>query len=113
MVSNPSAFVLLASDPSIPKNSKLLDLKAGQYKLQTLLYDYFLKCYYRSEESERRQLHQLFDWFSPDYYHQTTRYELEEIISELNFDNRECEILDIVSKENGHYFFLRKHVLDN
>ena len=95
---------------NIPKDSKLLQLKSGDYKLQTLLYDYFLKCYYRSDESERRQLHQLFDWFSPHYYHQTSRDQLDSILLSLNKNGQICEIIDIVSKVNGHYFILRKHI---
>ena len=94
---------------TLKEESKLLGTKPGSYRLQTLLYDSFIKCYYREDEPLQRQIHQLFDWFAPHYYHQTSREDLFKIFSELSNDSNGCEVVDCISKPNGHFFFLRKH----
>ena len=81
--------------------------KKGKYNLQTLFYDFFLKCYYKSGESqegETRVIAQLFDWFNPLYYHQTSRSELIEMIENLD----EIKNYEIISKTNGHFFKVTK-----
>ena len=81
-----------------------LGLEKGKHRLQTLLYDHFIKCYSVEGESRRRQIQQLFDWFNPHYYHQTNRVELESMLDRCEGIN----VLDIVTKTNGHFLFLRK-----
>ena len=82
-----------------------LGLERGKYRLQTLLYDHFLKCYSVEGESDRQRIHQLFDWFNPHYYHQTSRSQLESILGRCE----DANIVDIVTKTNGHFFLLKKN----
>ena len=92
---------------SIDKKVTCLDLHPGTYKLQTLLYDYFLKCYHKSGSSSEgltRIKAQLFDWFAPEYYHQTSRNNLEDILNALPNSNNHS----IVTKTNGHFFKFEK-----
>ena len=81
----------------------VLGLPAGEYKIQTLIYDYLIKLYYVKGHSLDRTYDQLFDWFMPKWYHQTSRTELEEMIKSLNPSRS-----DIVTKTNGHLFFITK-----
>lgn len=84
----------------ISNSIKFLSLQPGTYNLQTLLYDYFIKIYYNKNETEKRRIHQLFDWFNPKYYHQTTKNELKQILTkQLNLKN-----VSIVEKTNGIFF---------
>ncbi len=92
----------------IGNDSNLLQLKKGKYRLQSLLYDYFLKCYYKENESKKRQVHQIFDWFAPIYYHQTSREQLMSIFKRLDSETNGCDVIDCITKENGHFFYLRK-----
>jgi hypothetical protein len=78
-------------------------LDPGTYRLQNLLYDYFFKCYFRGgnlDEGLPRVKAQLFDWFVPKYYHQTTRMELCSMIDMLGGSSDK----EIISKTNGHFF---------
>ena len=94
----------------IERRSELLDLNPGIYKLQELLYDYFIKCYYKQWDSEfgeipfERSIHQLFDWFSPHYYHQTNSSELQEYIQNLEH----VDSYEIIEKTNGLFFSIIK-----
>jgi len=88
--------------------SEVLGLEPGEYDLQSLLYDYFLKAYSRPAQSGNRHIHQLFDWFAPKYYHQTTREEVFDMFTALNQQGINLKILDIVTKTNGHFFFLQR-----
>lgn len=75
---------------------KMLGIEPGRYKLQTLLYDYFVKCYYKPGLSLERHVHQHLDWFFPTFYHQTGREDLEKILDKSGFSQ-----YDIVEKTNG------------
>ena len=90
----------------IKKDLPFLELQQGQYLIQELLYDYFFKCFYKSgsnDESQNRIIASLFDWFNPEYYHQTSRSQLEKIIEKVGPSNYE-----IVTKTNGHFFRVEK-----
>lgn len=98
-------------DQSILIKDKItcLDLEPGSYQLQTLLYDYFLKCYYKSGTSSEgltRIKAQLWDWFVPKYYHQTSQEELSAMIIQLEGSTDS----EIITKTNGHFFkFIKIH----
>jgi len=85
-----------------------LDLEPGTYKLQTLLYDYFFKCYFQSGDSReglKRIKAQLYDWFVPTFYHQTSRDELKRMIEKLHASSQ----LEVITQTNGHFFkFIKK-----
>jgi SAM-dependent methyltransferase len=83
---------------------RTLDLQAGTYKLQTLFYDYFLKCYFNPARSMAQTKLQLFDWFAPRNYHQTSRRQLLAHIEALG-DVLEHEV---VTKLDGHFFALKR-----
>ena len=88
----------------INQESKVLGLAAGKYKLQSLLYDYFLKCFYINNHSKQRHIHQLYDWFSPTYYEQTDRAQLEQYIGKIEGNSTH----EIITKTNGHFFVIHR-----
>jgi ubiquinone/menaquinone biosynthesis C-methylase UbiE len=81
----------------------VLGLAAGEYNIQTLIYDYIIKLYYVKGHSLERTYDQLFDWFMPKWYHQTSRAELEEMLNSLKPTS-----WDIETRTNGHFFFIHK-----
>ena len=87
----------------IKNNLDFMELSPGEYGLQSLLYDYILKCYHRSGVSPKWNIYSLFDWFNPKYYHQTSREELDQLIESIDC----VEPVDIVTHVSGHFFFLR------
>ena len=80
-----------------------MELSSGEYSLQSLLYDYIIKCYHRPGVSPKWNIYSLFDWFNPKYYHQTSREQLEQIIQSIDC----VESVDIVTQVSGHFFFLK------
>ena len=92
---------------NIPRKLEVLDIEPGKYKLQSFLYDYIFKCYYRKEYDSERNIHQIFDWFNPINYHQTSEEELYQMLSDINL-RTPFKVLDIVTKTNGHFFFLQR-----
>lgn len=94
-------------DVTVRKDIEVLGLPAGTYNLQSLLYDYVLKCYFRSgdmPEGSTRIVAQLFDWFSPRYYHQTSLEQLNAYVDALEFVER----YEVVEKTNGLFFMIKK-----
>ena len=90
----------------IDQDVPCLDLMQGEYKVQEILYDYFLKCFYKggqNEESVNRIVASLYDWFNPQYYHQTERGTLIDMIENLHPTS-----YDIITKTNGHFFRIIK-----
>ena len=73
------------------------EIKKGKYKLQTLIFDYIVKIDY--SPTLFRSAHQIFDWYTPTYYHQTSRDKLKKIIESMRVSN-----IEIVTKRNGHFF---------
>ena len=90
-------------DDDIPS----LGISKGKHNLQQLLYDYIFKCYYNSSESPRRNVNQLFDWFMPKYYHETSSADLDAYLNSLS-SIYDFDIPLRVSKDNGHFFILRR-----
>ena len=83
-----------------PINS--LGIKKGSYRLQELLYDYIIKFYFNKATSLARNTHQIFDWFSPEFYHQSSKRGLFEILKKYNF-----KVIKHVEKTNGHLVISR------
>jgi hypothetical protein len=81
----------------------VLGLAAGEYSIQTLIYDYIIKLYYVKGHSLERTYDQLFDWFVPKWYHQTSRAELEEMFGALSPTSWDIETIT-----NGHFFFITR-----
>lgn len=73
------------------------ELERGTYKIQTLLFDYLIKI--SRDDTIERSAHQAYDWFVPDYYHQTSRDELFAILESMAVSD-----IDVVTKTNGHMF---------
>ena len=95
--------VLGSQKVAVPEDVAVLDLPAGEYTIQTLVYDYIVKFYHVKGHSLERTYDQLFDWFMPKWYHQTSSEELEEMIESLSPSRSH-----IVTKTNGHFFFIYK-----
>jgi len=92
---------------TLTKSVNCLGIEPGTYRLQSLLYDYFLKCYFKGGENEEgliRVKAQLYDWFVPIYYHQTSRNQLESILASLNHSS----YYEICTSTNGHFFKITK-----
>jgi len=87
----------------IKNNLEFMGLSPGEYGLQSLLYDYIVKCYHRSGVDPRWNIYSLFDWFNPEFYHQTSREQLDKLIQSIDC----VEPIDIVTKASGHFFFLK------
>jgi len=102
-LSNSLASQSILLDQDIPS----LGIPAGSYKLQQLIYDYVFKCYYNNSETPDRNINQLFDWFMPSYYHETSTAQLDSYLESLS-SLYSLRVLDCVSKGNGHFFVLRR-----
>ena len=57
---------------------KILDIPAGEYDVQRLLYHFFLKCFWNPELSPEDNVAINYDWYHPQL---CTRHTLEEILS--------------------------------
>ena len=87
----------------IKKNINSLDLKKGTYKIQSLIYDYILKLYYYPNISIERVAHQIFDWYSPVFYHQIGEKDLKKLLILNNL-----KVLNHYERNNGHYVIAKK-----
>ncbi len=73
------------------------ELERGTYKIQTLLFDYLVKI--SKDDTIERSMHQAYDWFVPEYYHQTSRADLLAMLDKLS-----VSAIEVVTKTNGHVF---------
>lgn len=73
------------------------ELERGTYKIQTLLFDYLVKI--SKDDTLERSMHQAYDWFVPDYYYQTSRSELFDMLERLSVSD-----INVVTRTNGHLF---------
>ena len=95
--------ILGSKKVKIDKEIKSLDLKKGNYKIQNLIYDFILKLYYYPKINVNRVSHQIFDWYSPVFYHQISNKNLK-IILKIN----NLKILRHYERSNGHYIISKK-----
>jgi hypothetical protein len=81
-----------------------LGLEPGRYRAQSLLYDFILKCYATETAGIERAVAQLYDWFKPVFYHQTSREQLAGYLGAMTLIAEK----EIISDTNGHFFALRR-----
>lgn len=81
-----------------------LGLEPGRYRAQSLLYDFILKCYATENAGIERAVAQLYDWFKPSYYHQTSREQLASYLGAMTLIAEP----EIISDTNGHFFAFQR-----
>jgi len=88
---------------TLKSNINSLNIKAGKYRLQEILYDYIIKFYYHNSSNLTRSALQFYDWVKPSLYHQTSQYELKKQLKSNKF-----KIIHYVEKTNGHFVVCKK-----
>jgi SAM-dependent methyltransferase len=61
---------------TIPEDLPVLGIAKGTYKVQELIYNHFLKCFYNQELGEQYSTLVNFDWYHPPFAY---RYDLDEV----------------------------------
>lgn len=87
----------------INKSIKSLGITAGNYRLQEILYDYIIKFFYNKLTTIKRNRNQIFDWFSPRFYHQTNKRNLLRLLNKYKF-----KISFYHQTTNGHTVIAKK-----
>jgi SAM-dependent methyltransferase len=87
----------------IPEDLPLLGIRKGSCKVQTLIYDHFLKCFYNSEFGEQHSTLVNFDWYHPPFAH---RFTLEEV--KAWFTANGIEVGETLSTHFQHYITGKK-----
>ena len=87
---------------NIPQPIGSMGIKRGRYRLQELLYDYIIKFYYNKSTSHGKNTHQIFDWFSPELYHISSKKQLFKILKKYNL-----KVIKHVERTNGHQVISR------
>lgn len=65
---------------------ELLGIKAGKYDIQRLIYNHFVKAFWKPEWSDDENNIISFDWYHPQYVFRHTKEEVEEWCSEEGFE---------------------------
>ena len=86
--------ILKGKKLKISNNIDSLDIQKGEYDAQTFLYDFLLKLPLMKNINFSSMY--IMDWFSPTYYHQTSRNQLDKILKNYRHE--------IHSELNGHFF---------
>ena len=76
-----------------------MGLEAGEYKIQTFLYDFVIKL--PAFLSTERSTHQVYDWYAPPLYHSIGEKDLHNFLSSI----QEIKYFKVVSKVNGHMIY--------
>jgi SAM-dependent methyltransferase len=84
----------------IEEDLPLFGIAKGDYSVQTLVYNYFLKCFYNPSFGEEYSTLVNFDWYHPPFAY---RYELRDIITW--FENCDLKVLRTDAME-AQYFVL-------
>lgn len=88
----------------ITRPIKSLGIERGNYRLQEILYDYVIKFFYNKDVSlKRNSRHHVFDWFSPEYYHQTKKNSLLKFLKKTKF-----KIIHYKEMTHGHSVIAEK-----
>jgi SAM-dependent methyltransferase len=82
----------------IPEDLPLLGIKKGNLKVQTLIYDHFIKCFYNPEFGERHSTLVNFDWYHPPFAY---RFTMEEV--KAWFADNKINIGETFSTHFQHY----------
>lgn len=61
---------------TIPRDIKLLNIKAGKYDIQRFIYWHFLKCFWADDGNFQRSVGVNFDWYYPKYAYRHTPQEV-------------------------------------
>ncbi len=61
----------------IPNDISLLNIKAGTYDVQRLIYWHFLKCFWAEDNDFERSVGVNFDWYSPKFAFRHTPKEVK------------------------------------
>lgn len=77
----------------LPNGIRILDIPPGEYDVHMLIYNYFLKAFYKSDWNMDENNVITFDWYHPEYVFRHTKEEIEEWCEEnnleiLNLDDR-------------------------
>jgi hypothetical protein len=83
----------------IAQDLPFLNIRAGEYDVQSFIYDHFLKCWFNPEFGERYSDVVNFDWYHPQYAY---RYEPQEI--QVWFDENGIKVDQVSSTKAQHYF---------
>ncbi|HIF31965.1 MAG TPA: methyltransferase domain-containing protein [Planctomycetes bacterium] len=70
----------------IPEDVDLLGIKAGKYDIQRLIYNHFVKAFWKSDWSDDESNIISFDWYHPQYVFRHTQEEIEGWCSEEGFE---------------------------
>ena len=62
---------------TVPEDVPLLEIPAGSYDVQRLIYWYFAKMFWNDAMSFEENNHVNFDWYAPTYAHRHTREEVQ------------------------------------
>jgi SAM-dependent methyltransferase len=66
----------------VPEDIDYLDIKAGRYDIQRLIYWHFMKLFWNDKMSFEENNHVNFDWYHPRYAHRQTESEIRHWCSE-------------------------------
>lgn len=71
------ALTELNVEVEIPEDVELLGIKAGKYDVQRLIYNHFVKAFWKPDWSEDENNIISFDWYHPQYVFRHTQEEIE------------------------------------
>lgn len=88
---------------TIPESIPLLEIKAGSYDVQRLVYYHFAKLFWNGDLTYEENVHVNFDWYRPVYAHRQTAEEVREWCRESAL-----AISRFFEDESGHAVVARK-----
>jgi len=88
------ALAELRTEVEVPEDIPYLDIKAGRYNIQRLIYWHFTKLFWNEAFTFEENTHVNFDWYHPQYAHRQTEDEVrrwcgEAGLSIFHFDVQE------------------------
>ncbi|MBX9679888.1 MAG: methyltransferase domain-containing protein [Gemmataceae bacterium] len=94
------ALQAIQGEVSIEEDLPLFGIKKGSYPVQTLIYNYFLKCFWNPVFGEEYSTLVNYDWYHPPFAY---RYEPEEILGWYREEG-----LEVVKRDGieAQYYFL-------
>ena len=102
------AFSKINQDLVIEEDIDLLDIKAGNYKLQRFIYDHFIKCWYNPKQDDEYADIVNQDWYHPKYASHHTKKEVFNWFKESGFDELKC-LQPEGWLHSGYFISGRKH----
>jgi len=84
---------------TITENLPLLGIKAGEYDIQTFIYDHFMKCWFNETFGEQQSDVVNYDWYHPPYAFRFTTDEIRDMVATAGL----C-LTQLVSIKAQHYF---------